>query len=283
MKIGYFIKFLKKISRRLSVFDYLSIALIGGVIIALGLFFLRKVEVVEIEVKIAPDSVFWRGAMAPFWLANSINVGDGEFDGFGRKMVEVLDVRTFEGGGDAKYIYLKLNVKAVYDKKKRQFSFGGKPLGVGSPIKLRLSGGVMDGLVTYVKGVPDTRIWEDKIVEVRVNQWTDVFPETLGTMPWRVEAIKIGDQMKDGQGRVVAEILDKEVKPAEKIVVTNDGRVLLRQDPIKKDLILRIKLKTFKQKGINYFLDDQKVKVSYSISLCLPEIDIWPEITRIIE
>ncbi len=283
MNKAHLIRFFKKTIKRLTIFDYISIALAMGIVIILGLFFFRRVEWVEVEVKIAPDDFFWTEREPPYWLANSINVGDQELDGLGRKVVEVLETRIYESAEDKKDIYLKLRLRAVRDSRKQQYLFKSKPLEVGSPIKLRFSQVFLTGLVTYIEGIPDTRVWEDKVVEARIVEWFDVFPETLGALPWKAEAVKIGDQMKDTRGRMVAEVLEKTVKPAEKIVVTADGRVFVRRDPIKKDVTLVVKLKTFEQEGVNYYLDDVKVKVGSSIPLFLPEVDIWPEITKIIE
>jgi hypothetical protein len=283
MSLAQIIRFLKKISKRLTIFDYISIALAAGVIVILGLFFFRRLEWVEVEVKVAPADFFWSEKQPPYWLANNLSVGDSELDSLGRKVVEVTEVRVFEREEDKKVIYLRLKLRAVKDSRKKQYRFKSKPLAIGESVELQLSNIFLNGLVIYIEGVPDTRVWEEKVVEAKVAHWSEIFPETLGMLPWRAEAIKIGDEMGDTQGRVVAEVLDKKVKPAEKVVVTDDGRVLLRRDPIKKDVTLTVKLKTFKQEGVNYFLDDIKVKVGSPFLLALPEIDIWPEITKIIE
>lgn len=281
-------KLIKKTIKNLTIFDYISLGLVLGFMVVLGLFLSREVELIEVEMRVESDDIFWQKERPPYWLGNSVNVGDYELDGLGRKAVEVTDLRVYEGvrsGGlsEEKYIYLTLKVRAVKDSRKNQYLFKSKPLAVGSSIELRLSKVLITGLVTYVEGMPDTRVWEDKIVEARTAHWSEIFPDTLGLLPWRAEAIKVGDQMKDTRGRAVAEVLDRKIKPAEKIVVTADGRVLLRQDPLKKDVILTIKLKTYKQNGVNYYLDDLKVKVGSAVLLALPEIDIWPEITKIIE
>lgn len=283
MNKTYLGQFLKKWVSRLTLFDWISLILVAGLVVVVAAYFLRHWEWVQVEVKVAPSDFFWSEKKPPAWLANSLQLGDSELDGLGRKVAEITDLRIFEGPGERKITYLKLRLRVVKDSRKQQYLFKSKQLAIGSPVEFRFPRVFLNGLVTYIEGIPDTRIWEEKIMEVRVTQWIEVFPETLGMFPWRVEAIKVGDQMKDTQGRVVAEILEKRVKPAEKIVVTSDGRVLLRQDPIKKDVTLVIKLQTVKQAGVNYFLDEFKVKVGTSILLALPEIDIWPEITRIIQ
>lgn len=279
------LKSLKKLTKRLTVFDYLSLALAIGVILIIGFFFLRKWEWVEAEIKVAPESYFWlEGVNSPHWLANKINVGDYELDGLGRKMAEVLDTRIYESGGvGERTVHLKIKFRVIRDWRKKEYLFKSRPLQIGSPVELRLSRVFLTGLVTYIEGVPDTRVWEEKIIEARALMLDEIFPETTGLMPWVVEAVEIGDKMYDRQERIIAEILDKKVRPAEKIVQTSSGRVLIQTDPIKKDLFLKIRLKTVKEDGINYYLDDIEVKVDRTVPLHLSNIDINPVITKILE
>ncbi|PJE67793.1 hypothetical protein COU95_00395 [Candidatus Shapirobacteria bacterium CG10_big_fil_rev_8_21_14_0_10_40_9] len=277
------LKFFKKTLSHLTLFDWIAVSLVAVIIVVLGIYFLRRWEWVEAEVKISPPDYFWTEKNPPFWLADSLRVGDGEIDSFGRKTAEITDIKAFEVPQNKKSIYLKMRLRAVKDRNKGTYQFKSKQLAVGSPIELRFPRIFLTGVVTFVSGIPDTRFWEDKIVEARLLTWTDVFPETLGVQPWIAEAVKVGDQMKDTQERVVAEVLAKKVAPAEKIVTTDDGRVFVTQDPLKKDVILTLKLKTFKQKGVNYFLDDFKVKVDSDIILALPQIDLYPRITKIVK
>lgn len=276
------IKLFKNLSSRLSMFDYLSFILIGCAIIFFILFFGRKVEWLEIEARVAPSDFFWSEKEPPFWLANSVHIGENETDSFGRKVVEILDAKVFESSGNKKDVFVKLKLQAVKDPRKNQYLFKNKPLSIGAPIELNLSQVFLAGVVTYIKGVPDTRIVEDKIIEARIIDVSDKFPETIGIYPWRSEAIQVGDKVKDTQERVVAEIIEKRVELADKTVITSDGRVLVAKDPLKRDVTLIIRLKTYNQDGINYFLDDYKVKVGSLIFLSLPKIDLWPEITKII-
>lgn len=279
------IKILLKFLRRLTVLDWLVILVILAGLVFLAIFIFKEEKWVKVEVKIARPEWWWESNPPPYWLADQIKKGDEQYDSLGRKVVEVLDVETYEWSGGRKMTYLTLNLKVEVDRRKRRLKFNHRPLEIGKEIDLELGGIGTQGLVAYIEGMPDARVWENKIVEVRLieRQYFEVFPETLGVMPWKAEAIKVGDQMKDTWGRVVAEILGKEVEPAEKIVVVSDGRILLRRDPIKKDVTLVVKLKTFRQEGVNYFLYDLKVKVGSSILLALPEIDIWPEVIKIIE
>lgn len=270
-----FTRILKRITSRLTFFDYLSLALATGLIITLVLFFQRKVEWLEVE---------FRSARAPYWAAGKISVGDCELDGLGRKVAEVLSVRQFEGGKSWETdLRLKLRLRGVWDRKKKQYLFRSKPLGIGSYLTLNLSQVLIEGYVTNIEGTPDTRFWEDKIVEARLVTLSEVFPETIGVFPWEAEAVKVGDQMKDAQGEIVAEVLEKIVKPAKRIVTSQNGKIFVQSDPVKKDVILKIKLKTTKKGEINYFLEDTKVKIGERFSLHLPAISLYPVITKVLD
>ncbi len=285
-------KYIKNTFSRLTLFDWISIALVAGVIVVLGIYFMRSWEWVEAEVKVSPPDIFRTDKDAPFWLANNLKKGDSETDSFGRKVAEIIDMRAIDVPNQSltnpisqnnKNVYIKVKLRAVKDRQKGTYQFKSKQLAVGSPIELRFPRVFLTGVVTFISGVPDNRIWEDKIVETRLVNLTNVFPETLGIQPWVADVIKIGDKMKDSQDRVVAEVLDKRISPAEKIVTTTDGRIFVGQDPIKKDVFLTLKLKTYKQEGVNYFLDNFKVKVDEDIILALPQIDLLPKITKILQ
>lgn len=282
MKKNIFKKIFNKLTLRFSTFDLLTL-LIGFLFIGfIGLFFLRKMEWKVVYIKVSPEDFFWSEKNPPYWLVNSVQVGDAERDGLGREVVKVLDVRSYEKKEQSKSLFLKTKLYVVFNKRKNQYFFRSRPIGVGSPIQLQLSSVYLRGVVIDIEGLKQPREWQERIVEANVLKYSESFPETTGIQPWETEAIKIGAKMKDSQNRVVAEVIDKQVMPAKKIVVTDNGRVLLAHDPIKKDLKLVVRLKTHKENNVDYFIDEYKIKVNSSFPLFLPNIDIWPTVTKII-
>jgi len=279
------IKAISKLSRRLSVFDWLVIiVLLSGLIFT---FYLVSKEErwTKVVVKVTPEEWWRENKPPPQWLTQGINKGDQKRDGLGRRVAEVLDIWAFEWKGETRVLYVSLNLKAEVDKRQGKLKFNHQPLEIGNQLKLDLDKTVIQGLLTFIEGVSSNIVYEDKVIEGRVfdPKYFQVFPETIGIMPWQAEAIKVGDQVKDIQGRVIAEVLDKKVKLADKVVVASDGRVFVRQDPIKKDVTLTVKLKSSEYGGVYYFLDDFKVKIGSGILLTLPDIDVLVETTRIIE
>lgn len=269
--------FLKLFSRlfRLSVFAWLAIMVIGLGLLFIFFFVSQKERWVTAEIRIIPES--------PYWLADTLRKGDLQYNNLGRKIAEVVDIQNYQWFEEKKMVYLTVSLKAGYNSRTKKLTFNYRPLEIGKPIELEVGNVGFMGVITDLDNEKDHWEWQERIVEVRVSLWSGIFPETLGLPSWRAEAIKVGDKMVDSQGRILAEVLEKNEKPAEKIVVTDDGRVLLREDPLKKDVVLRAKLRTIQREGVSYFLDDIKIKVGSNILLALPEIDILPEITKIIK
>lgn len=270
------------LAKKLSIFDWLTLVIVIIGIVFVSFFIFKQEKWVRVEVKISPEQWWMESRYPPYWLVDYIKKGAKQYDSLGKNIAEVTGVKTYEWKDNRKIVYLTLNLKVEVNKRQKKISFNHKPLEIGQSIDLSFEMLGIQGLVTFIEGVSDLRIWEEKIVEARATQWSDIFPETMGILPWRADAINVGDQMKDSQGKVVAEVLAKNVKPAEKITTTSDGRTLLSYDPLKKDVFLTLKIKTFKQEDISYYLDDFKVKIGQSILLALPNIDIMPEITKII-
>lgn len=269
--------------KRLTIFDWLVVFVaIGGLFFA-AIFLFKQERWIRVEVKISPKEWWWDSKSPPQWLTRSLAVGQKEYDALGRAQAEIVDIHDYEYVGSRKLTYLTINLKAEYDKRTNKFKFNHKPLDIGSPIELSFNSLGTAGTLTFVEGIPDPRLWEDKVVEARVINLDNVFPETMGIKPWAADAIHIGDEMKDSRGRVVATILQKSVTLADKVVTTADGRIMTGKDATRNDVYLTMKLKTSKQGTLNYFLDEFKVKVGFQIPITLPSIDIWPEITKIVE
>lgn len=266
-----YISKLKRLWKNIGVFELLI-----GLLILLMLVFVMvqtrsKKEWIKVEVKISSSS-WWQTyyISPPFWLGESIKIGDQEFDSLGKKIAEVLDVKVYElspEGTEAttrKDFYLTLNLKVDRDRRTRKLKFKNQLLEIGSPVELHLSNTYVLGLVTFMEGMPDERKTKELIIE---GIW-------LNTFPWHAEAIPIGGEMKDGAGRVVAKILDKEISLADMVVTTDDGRVFVRKNPLKRNVRIKAEILVKKRGDIFYFREDQKVKIGENLFIHLPEVDV---------
>lgn len=270
---------LKRLRKNIGVFELLIGVVILLVLVLVMVQIRTKEQWVKAEVKIATSS-WWQAYFTapPYWLGESIKVGDKEFDPQGKVVAEVLGVRIHELSTleyqepTRKNFYLTLNLRTSKDRRTSKLKFKNQPLEIGGPIELHLTNTYATGLVIFIEGVPDERETKELIVE---GVWRN-------TDPWNAEAIPVGGEMKNGGGKTITEILEKRIELAEKTVETWDGRLVASRDPLKRDIYLKLKLLAKKQGENLYFHEDQKVKIGEVLFIQLPGIDVdWVLIMEI--
>lgn len=255
---------MKKWLKKLTIFDWLIVFLILASLIFLSSFTFKKEKWLKVEVRVGPEQWWWDYKPAPYWVADSIKKGEAQFDSLGRKIAEVLETQIYEWGETRKDIYLLLNLKVDYNRKKRTYRFNYQPVEIGKPLNLELGGIGFQSLVVSIEGLDPEEKKVIKIVEAKL----------MNVYPWVAETISIGDQMKDNQGKVMAKVLDKKIELADMTVVTDQGVVLARKDPLKRDVFLKLKLSAVEQHGIYYFREGQEIKIGLPLSIQLPDVHI---------
>jgi hypothetical protein len=244
---------------------FLPLFLIIAIVLALfiGKVLLQKDEYVEAELFASGGEWWWDNPEPPYWLADPIVPGAKEYDPQGNVLVEVLDVKKFEVG-DRKMLWMKVKLRVTPADKSKQFRFRREPLQVGSVVYISPNNVRVFCNVMWVQGTDTDREESEKIVTLKEY---DVFP-------WLTEQIQVGDTMKDDSGTVLAEVLEKREELAE--VTTNDinGNVLVKRNPLRRDITLRIKLKTTKSRNIEYFSYFQPLKVGFYIWLPFSKVNI---------
>jgi hypothetical protein len=269
--MNYKKKFLNKINiliEQITAFDLLLAVVFLLILSWILLQTSSKKEWFLVEVKTPLQ--FWGQSYEsapPFLLGESINIGDKEYDSGGGKIAEVLDKKEYESTSERpsrKEVYLTLNLKVDKNKKTSKLSFKNQALEVGSPIELHLTNTFIEGRVVFIEN-PAEKIEEKEILVNGI--WQDAYP-------WVAEAISIKGEMKDTAGNIAAQILEKEIKLAEKTVETADGRLVIAWDPLKRDVNIKAKLKVRKQGNNLYFYNDQKIRIGGFIWIFLPGIDI---------
>ena len=233
-----------KLLRKITPFEFLVGFLLVLILIFVMVQTITKEEWLKAEVKISSPS-WWQAYFAspPFWLGESIKIGDSEFDSGGKKIAEVLNIKIYElsGSGEMttkKDFYLTLNLQVDRSKRTGKIKFKNQPLEIGSPIELHLTNTYIPGVVVNIEGVDKEKEMVELVIE---GIW-------LNTFPWNAEAIPVGGEMKDGMGNVVAKILDKQIYLSDMVVTSDDGRVLLRKNPLKRDVAIRAEILVKRQK-----------------------------------
>jgi len=228
---------------------------------------------VRVETRIVSTTPYmiYSGDAPPYWLTESVKVGDVEYDSQGKSIAEVVKVNKMEFGGSSKDVYLTLNLRVSKNRRTGKLEFKYKPLEIGRPLELHLSNSYVYGLVTYVEGLEDSRVYKELIID---GAWFNVYP-------WMADAIPVGGKMTGESGEAIAEILEKRVELHSLTVFTDVGKPVIARDPQRRDVFLKIKIKVKEQGGITYFYEYKKARVGEGISIYLKEVDIYPVITAV--
>lgn len=255
-------------SKKITLFDIIVGVCILIASVFLMLFFVSKDQWITIEVK----------GSAPDFLSKNITIGDSQRDSLGREIATIKSIRRW--GEVNTQTWITVSIKAKRDKT-NVIKFNYQDIAIGSPIKLQFGQYSIDGIVTYIEGVKDDRVKEEKTVKTRIIDWSGKSNETVGVFPWVANAIQKGDIMVTLTGDVVAEILSVDIQDADRIVTTADGRILTQKDPSRKDVYATIRIVTTKTDQTNFFLEDYPIKINYEFPFITSKYNISPRIVEI--
>ncbi len=264
--------------RKLNPLDWLVVFLITGVAIFLAVTSINREKWITIEFKITLAPVYSFGVpdSPPSWIVDKIHIGDAQYDNLGQKNLEIKNIRSWGWGYRQTWVTASVRVKHKPNQQKYTFQY--QPLEVGRAIDATINGTHVHGVVTSVEGSSDASPVYDVVVDARLLQ-NDGFQR--GVESWIAEAFDEGQTMKDISGKAIAEVLEKKVSPAERIVTTEDGRVFLRQDPLRKDVFVKLKLSVTKENDTYFFLEDYPIKVGIGLPIFLDRTQIGPIITHV--
>lgn len=270
---------------RLAIFDkfFILIAVLG--VLFVGFLLFRKSTFVTVTVKVDEESIQyepWRANNGSrSWFALMFYEGMKEQDGLGRTMSEVMSVRSYDTGPAVKAVYLNLNVRGVYNRASDQYTFKGVPLLVGATIDLKLDHLKVRGLVIGVEGQRDPRQKVKLQVKTKIKEESATFPGSSGTRDYVADAIVVGDEIVDSQNNVIVRVVDMLVENAVRTVVTDKGEVLIRRDPIRKDVSLTFEVNATKLGELYYMFDDIPILVGHGLPLNFSTVSVFPDVTNI--
>lgn len=244
------------------------------------LFFLQKKTYITADLFVTGGEWWWVTVSPPYWLGDPVQKGAVEYDISGRKVVEILDVQKFDEL-NRKTMVVHARLLVTKDLRTKKYRFGQNPLEIGATITISPSNVQMYANVIGLEGVQEFDQLQKQTIVVR---WYNVFP-------WQADAIEEGDVMNDNSGREVVQVLKKEVALAEKTLVTENNQtifgtpakqtgqlVLLREDPLRRDVTLTLNISTRHSSNENFFNYTQTVKVGEPLYISLPKINILPQI-----
>ncbi len=254
---------LKKSAERHRLFNLLIIFLVL-VSIGAGLkFLLKKEKWVTVEIWGMGGEWWWNTGAPPYWVADALQAGDAEYNAGGKKIAEILEIEKYEDW-DKKRFLAKVRLKVDVNPKTGAIKYKDSELSIGAPLTIEVPGKSITGNIIFIEGGKDER--ERKKIDIILKHYS--------RYPWEAEAIKVGDKMTDESGAVVAEVLDKKSELAEMTVVTDQGEVLARQDPLKRDITLKMRIEVVKVANQLFFANIQEVKVGNRLNVNLSSYNI---------
>lgn len=222
------LNFLKK----LTLIDYLIvIVLVAGILIAYQ--FLNPEEKWVNVTVIYPN--------APIFQAYAVRLGDFEKDPSGKKIAEIDGIQVYDisnnittviSNNSNKDLFIQGKILVKLNPRSKEYEFKNKNIKVGTQIELRFNSGLVNGTVADIEGVGLTSQNQTKIITLKMySQW-----------PWLADNIKIGDAEQNSQGQKTAEIISKDVVPAVITLDTISGDRLIKNDPQKVDITLKVRV-----------------------------------------
>lgn len=246
-----------------SVLDVFVLTVIASLVIGLVKFYKREDQWRMVRMQVTNQyQQWWLGT--PYWIGENIKVGDIERGSGGETIAEVIDIDDFERGDETRDVYLVIKVKGFYDGNKNKFIYKNRPIEVGASIELHLDKALISGVVVN-EDYKEEKV-EKEWLEVKLR-WSDVFP-------WQAEKLRYGLKMKANDQKEVAEILSVNSQLSRVTTETAYGYLRVSQDPLKRDVVLTLKLLAEKHGSEYFFAGHQKVKVGEPLWVYFPEVDV---------
>ncbi len=266
-------KYYQAVLKRFTFFDIAVFLFLCIVLLVFFIFFYRKSEYIEIRVKVTDQDVLYASTVPKKWYAERFEVGDVELDVAGREIARIVNVEKFDIASTHQVVYIDLRVKSTYDTRTKTYSTRGKAVRFGSPIRFNFSKVTFDGLVTEFPGSSDNRQVTISSKKIRA----------LGqsVLPYLIEPVSVGDTILDSRGTELLEILAITNVPAERVTQTIYGDLLLKTDPVYRDIYFDLEVRTKIVNGEEYMFDDIPVRVNETVPINLDSVSLFPVIMEV--
>jgi len=257
-------KFLKQPAYKLDIRHF--IILIVGILIFILIFNIysqnkKKQELYAIGIMGISSDIFMA---VPYWVANSINIGDKDMSPFGSIYAEVLDKNAYEGGSQGKHVILTLKLNAILDWNGKYY-YRNQPLNINQWFNLSL-GNVNEKVNLIYLSTKPPKFFRRKLrINIKKDNETTYIADNL----------EVNDEMVNNKNEVLAKIIGKNTAPAEIKSYSQNGSLVLSKDQNRRDIELTVDISSTQIDGIDYFGLLNKVKIGESINLFFNKAALW--------
>lgn len=272
--------------KKFKPFDWILIGLTFILVLIFTFVFFRNSIYKVVTIEVTQESTYawevWDASGSKMWFSDLFHKGMKERDGLGNVKAELLDTFSYEKTPARITVYLTTKLRVVYNRASNTYTYKGTPVLIGSKIKVNFDNLLVEGLITDIEGVSDKREKRLITVEAQIREENSTYLETSGTKAYIADAIKVGEEIKDNNGNTIIKIIDKKVEPAQRVVVTSDGRAMLRVDPVRKDIYLTLEINALKIGERYFLLNDIPIVIDYSLPINTPQLSLFPVVTKFI-
>ena len=203
---------------------------------------------------------FW----TPYWIDESISIGDTDSNPLGNSKASVLDKDSIDSINWGKIVNLLLIVQAVKDKS-GNYLFNSKPLAVGTILNLNFP---RSHINTYVNYIGNERP-KSNLTKLRVQlKSINIDLETI-------DNIKIGDSIKNNKNETIAKIVSYKELPY------TSASFLSNYAFSGSELELTIELLVDSTNLNYYFIDGQRIRQNESFYISFPNLTLDSNYTKI--
>lgn len=253
--------------------DFLIIGIIFSILLTFFLsikFIFQKEKYITVEM-ITTGGEWWWGTPHPYyWNVLPINKGDIEYDVSKKPIFEILDIKKYAIDNRLMGI-IKAKIKIKENILTKSYSFKQTRVEIGKTIGVSPNNTSIIGQVIAIDGVNKFSNPEYLIVTAKLyNIWKE-----------EADNILVGDAVKDIDGNIIVEIIDKKESPSLKSAVNWQGDLLKKYDPVTKDVELTFRIEVRKEGDLWYYQYYQVIKRGISVRLELENNTIEPYIINI--
>jgi hypothetical protein len=228
--------FKKTVLNKITLIDLILI-FFGILVVGFLLFhFYRKRAFVYIDLTFQRQDWSTNSFPPEYWEVNKLNAGDVGYNSVGNQVTEIQEIeKNVWDGGTRLYVEIAVKVDAVYNTTTRTYVYDGNPLLIGEELTLKFNNTSFTGVITNVYKDKEQRFadYQQASAEIKVRY--------RNYEPWHAEAIN-NFTVTNSKGKIILKTKEVKITPAEMVVVNDRGDVLLRWDPLKKDVTATFEL-----------------------------------------
>lgn len=278
---GFNKKLFQRFLSKFTWVDFAFLALTVSLVLIFYFFFKRETTYITVRFKVTDENPLYANTLPNNEYTSSFEVGDKEINELGAAVSEIVGVDSFNYDQRNNVVYLDVKLKTTYNPRKNSYVYKGKQVVFGQSFTFSFTKVRAKALVVNFPGYDDKFEKGFVTVDAQLRKPMREFSDVYGVEKFIADAIHIGDTVKDSRGRVLAEVVEVEKKPAIRWVFSERGVPTKVSDPNLVDVFLKIKLSVLKDKNRTYMFDFLPVLVGEVVPLTLDQVFVWPTITAI--